>query len=201
MKQKSQISLLRNNSEWHWWLFLILHQPFCTGWQQHQENGIYRALMQGKAQWYVCWYQQSPTACCIQGCCSYYYIICSIQYPHAQEFTCTKNTLWHWRDYGTNLVLNVCLLSLVQVDLDQPRAVELDSNSLANDFWWETQVLQHGIVYRCQRAAVITSQDLQRYWQQSSEIKQINSCSATSHKIIILETCCVQKHFNSLQEK
>ena len=53
-----------------------------------------------------------------------------------------------------HLVLNVRLLVLVEVDLDEFRAVELHANPLANDLSWVAQVVKDGVVYGGQSAAV-----------------------------------------------
>lgn len=44
-------------------------------------------------------------------------------------------------------MFNVSLLSLVQMDLDQTRAVQLDADPLANNFSWEAQIVQNGILH------------------------------------------------------
>ena len=53
-----------------------------------------------------------------------------------------------------HLVLNVRLLVLVEVDLDEFRAVELHANPLANDLGRVAQVVKDGVVYGGQCAAV-----------------------------------------------
>lgn len=53
----------------------------------------------------------------------------------------------------THFVFHVVLLSLVQVDLDEPAAVHLHPDSLSNDLAGEHQVFQDGVVHRGQRAA------------------------------------------------
>jgi len=53
----------------------------------------------------------------------------------------------------SHLVFNICLLGLVEMNLDQPCAVELDADSLADDFRRKAQVLEDRIVHRGQSAA------------------------------------------------
>lgn len=53
-----------------------------------------------------------------------------------------------------NLVLDVCLLSLVEVDLDEPRAIQLDADSLADNFRREAEVFQDRIVHCRQRPTI-----------------------------------------------
>ena len=52
-----------------------------------------------------------------------------------------------------NLVLHVVLLRLVQVDLDEPAAVQLHADPLAHDLTREHQVLQDGVVHGREGAA------------------------------------------------
>lgn len=51
-------------------------------------------------------------------------------------------------------MFDVVLLSLVQVDLDEPAAVQFHSDPLTHDLTGEHQVLQDGVMDRGQSAAV-----------------------------------------------
>jgi len=46
------------------------------------------------------------------------------------------------------LVLYVNLLTLVQMNLDQTRSIELDSDTLANNLRWKAQVLEDSVMHR-----------------------------------------------------
>jgi hypothetical protein len=50
-------------------------------------------------------------------------------------------------------VFDVGLLVLVQVDLDDLVAVQLDSNALSDTLGGENQVIEHRVVYSSQRSA------------------------------------------------
>lgn len=56
----------------------------------------------------------------------------------------------------TYFVFNGGLLVLVQVHLNQLRAIQLDADALANDFSWEDQIFQDGIVDSGQSAGTWT---------------------------------------------
>lgn len=53
-------------------------------------------------------------------------------------------------------MFNGGLLVLVQVHLNQLRAIQLDADALANDFSWEDQIFQDGIVDSGQSAGTWT---------------------------------------------
>ena len=55
--------------------------------------------------------------------------------------------------HHTHFVFHVVLLSFVQVDLDEPAAVHFHSDPLAHDLAGEHQVLQDGVMDRCQGTA------------------------------------------------
>lgn len=50
------------------------------------------------------------------------------------------------------LMLNICLLVLVQVNLDEPTSIQPDPNSLAHDFSGIDQIFQYVVVHCSQRA-------------------------------------------------
>lgn len=50
-------------------------------------------------------------------------------------------------------MFNVVLLSLVQMDLDEPAAVQFHSDPLTDDLTGENQILQDGVVDRGQSTA------------------------------------------------
>lgn len=54
---------------------------------------------------------------------------------------------------GLDLVLNGGLLGLVEMDLDESRAVELDARALANDLSRVDEVVERVLVHGRQRAA------------------------------------------------
>lgn len=60
--------------------------------------------------------------------------------------------IWR-RGAFTDFVFHVVLLRLVQVDLDEPAAVQFDPDPLAHDLAGEHQVLQDGVVDRGQSTA------------------------------------------------
>ena len=74
-------------------------------------------------------------------------------------------------------MFNICLLRLVQVDLDESRAVQLDTNTLANDLSWKDQIVQRGLVHSSERAAsgsllLVASASLACWLGQNSSLKR-----------------------------
>ena len=61
--------------------------------------------------------------------------------------------------YGFYLVFNVGLLGLVEMNLNETRAVQLNSNPFADDFWREAEVFKNGVVDSCKGSATAKQQE------------------------------------------
>lgn len=72
--------------------------------------------------------------------------------PQGRTWRVTQGS-WAPGPRSRYLVLHVVLLRLVQVDLDEPAAVQLHADPLAHDLTGEHQVLQDGVVHGREGAA------------------------------------------------
>lgn len=70
----------------------------------------------------------------------------NMKHPHKIEqlLVPSKATWQLWAKKSTSmayLVLNICLLTLVKVNFDQPCSIQLNPDAFSNDFWWKAKVL------------------------------------------------------------